>query len=114
MNSGVIGARLAAVRKSLGFTQKQVAHYLGVKREAIAYVESGARQITTTTLTKLADLYGYKVSYFIDDTKEEELPHVSITFRVTDLSDSDLEIIASVKRIASNLGSLNSLLGVEK
>lgn len=113
MNSEAIGARLAAVRKSLGFTQKQVAHYLGVKREAIAYVESGARQITTTTLTKLADLYGYKVSHFIDDAKEEP-PHVSIAFRVTDLSDSDLEIIASVKRIASNLGSLNSLLGVEK
>lgn len=112
MDSKAIGARFAVVRNSLGFTQKQVAHYLGMKREAIAYIESGARPVTTTTLVKLADLYGYKASYFINDAEEE--PHVSIAFRVTDLSDNDLEIIANIKRIASNLNSLHSLLGIGK
>ncbi len=113
MDGKAIGQRLGAVRTSLGFTQKQVAHYLGNTRETIAYIESGARPLNTTTLTKLADLYGYRVSYFVDDTEKGE-PMVSMAFRVTDLTDSDLETIAKVKTIVSNLYTLNSLLGVEQ
>lgn len=111
MNSKMIGQRLAAVRNSLNFTQKQVANYLGTQRETISYIESGARPVTTATLIKLGDLYGYRVSYFLNESITDEAPHVSIAFRVTDLSDKDLETIAEVKRIASNLCSLYKLLG---
>lgn len=112
MKSEVIGQRLATVRSSLNFTQKQVASYLGTQRETISYIESGARPITTGTLIKLADLYGYKVSYFLNESNKDETPNVSIAFRVTDLTDKDLGTIAEVKRIASNLCSLYKLLGI--
>jgi transcriptional regulator with XRE-family HTH domain len=111
MNNEIIGKRLRSVRESAGFTQEQVAKYLEVKREVISYIETGARSVNTLMLRKLADLYGYKFSFFVDESVKEEEPQVSMAFRVSDLSDSDLRIVAQVKKIALNLDSLYSLLG---
>ena len=111
MDSKTIGKRLRTVRESTGFTQEQVAKYLDIKREIISYIETGARPVSTLMLRKLADLYGYKFSYFVDESMKEEGPQVSMAFRVSDLSDSDLPIIAQVKKIALNLDSLYKLLG---
>lgn len=111
MDNKTIGNRLRAVRESTGLTQEQVAKYLGVKREIISYIETGARPVSTLMLRKLADLYGHKFSYFVDESVKEEGPQVSMAFRVSDLSDSDLPIIAQVKKIALNLDSLYKLLG---
>ena len=111
MDNGTIGKRLQSARGSVGFTQEQVAKYLGSKREIISYIETGARPVSTLMLRRLADLYGYKFSYFVDESAREEGPQVSMAFRVSDLSDSDLPIIAQVKKIALNLDSLYRLLG---
>ena len=111
MDNESIGRRLRSVRESAGFTQRQVAAYLGIKREIVSYIETGARPVNTLMLRKLADLYGYKFSYFVDESMKEERPHVAVAFRVSDLSDSDLPIIAQVKKMATNLDSLYSLLG---
>jgi len=111
MNNKDIGKRLRSVREFTGFTQKQVAKYLDTKREIISYIETGARPVNTLMLRRLADLYGHKFSYFVDEYVKEERPQVSMAFRVSDLSDSDLPIIAQVKRIALNLDSLYGLLG---
>jgi len=111
MDNKTIGKRLRSVRGSTGFTQEQVAKYLGIKREMISYIETGARSVNTLTLRRLADLYGYKFSYFVDESMKEEGPQVSMAFRVSDLSDSDLPIIAQVKKMALNLDSLYRLLG---
>ena len=115
MENATIGKRLQSVRDSLGFTQEQVAKYLGTSREAISYIETGTRPVSTMMLQKLADLYGYRFSHFLDETIEEgESPEVALAFRTRDLSDNDLEIIAQIKRIAMNLGSLYRLLGEAK
>jgi transcriptional regulator with XRE-family HTH domain len=111
MDNKTIGKRLRTVRESADFTQEQVAKYLDTKREIISYIETGARPVNTLMLRKLADLYGYKFSYFVDESVKEDGPQVSMAFRVSDLSDSDLPIIAQVKKIALNLDSLYKLLG---
>jgi len=111
MDNKTIGKRLQSVRESTGFTQEQVAKYLGTKREIISYIETGARPVNTLMLRRLADLYGYKLSYFVDESVKDKGPQVSMAFRVSDLSDSDLPIIAQVKKMALNLDSLYRLLG---
>lgn len=111
MDNKIIGKRLQAVRESTGFTQEQVAKYLKVKREIISYIETGTRPVSTIMLRRLSDLYGYKFSYFVDESMKEEGPQVSMAFRVSDLNDTDLPIIAQVKKIALNLDSLYKLLG---
>lgn len=111
LDSATIGERLAAARNAGGLTQQKVADYLEIKREVIAYYETGARPVSTAILSRLADLYGYKISYFLEvGRSHEEQPHVAMAFRTADLCDNDLHIIAEVKRIASNLDSLNRLL----
>src|SRR4030042_4610138 len=110
MDNKTIGKRLQSVRESTGFTQEQVAKYLGTKRETISYIETGSRPVNTLMLRKLADLYGYKFSYFVDEFVKEDSPQVSMAFRISDLNDSDLPIIAQVKKIALNLDGLYRLL----
>ena len=114
MDNATIGKRLQSVRDSLGFTQEQVAKYLETSREAISYIETGTRPVSTAMLHKLADLYGYRLSHFLDEVVDEGTsPEVTLAFRSGDLSDNDLKIIARIKRIAMNLDSLYRMLGEE-
>ena len=110
MDITTIGKRLRAVRESSGFTQEHVARYLGVKREAISYIETGKRPVSTVMLRKLSDLYGYRMSYFLEDAAAVTGPQVAIAFRVSDLGPDDLQVIAEARRIASNLDGLYRLL----
>lgn len=105
-----LGARLRKARENAGFTQSQVASYLGVPREQVSYYETGAREIDLGTLMRLADLYGYNISYFIEaaqDTKEND---VALAFRAKGLKDADLAVIARAKRFLLNLDFLRNLV----
>ena len=110
MDNRTIGERLRTARTAAGFTQEQVARFLDVKRETISYVETGARPATTVMLRRLADLYGYRFSYFVDEAADRT-PRVAMAFRVPDMGTADMPILAQAKRIASNLDSLYELLG---
>lgn len=52
------GYRLQICRTNRGYTQKQIAEVLGISRAAYAHYETGARDIPTDLLIKLADFYG--------------------------------------------------------
>ena len=110
MDNSTIGERLRAARMSAGFTQEQVAGFLEVKRETISYIETGARPASTLMLSRLADLYGYRLSYFLGEAAAPE-PQVAMAFRVPDLGAADMPILAQAKRLVSNLDSLYELLG---
>lgn len=111
MDRKTIGQRLRTAREAIGFTQEQVAKFLELKRENISYFETGSRPIDTLTLQKIAELYGYKISYFIQETVKDTEPQVSMAFRFSELSENDVKVIAQVKKIALNYNSLRSLLG---
>lgn len=48
------GMRVAAVRKSRGFTQQQLAEHTNMSVVAIAYIETGKRWARLGTLSKIA------------------------------------------------------------
>ncbi len=104
-----VGEKLKKARESCGLTQMQVAQYLGIKRELISYFENCTRPLSLAKLTKMADLYGYSIGYFINEEEVSEEP-ISLSFRTANIKDEDLEIIAQVKRFANNLHFLNTLL----
>lgn len=106
----VIGQRLKAAREQLALTQTQVGDFLKVKKEIISYYETGSKPIDTWTLSKLAYLYGYSVSYFLG-AEDTEAPIVTAAFRVYDLSPEDLNTIAWVEKFISNLNQINKMLG---
>jgi transcriptional regulator with XRE-family HTH domain len=52
-----LGARVAAIRKSQGFTQAELAQRIDVSQQAIFAYELGERRISVLILEKLADVF---------------------------------------------------------
>ena len=60
----LLGERLKEAREYLGFSQEEVAKFLGVPRTAVSNVEAGLRKIDALELKKVAGLYKKPVSHF--------------------------------------------------
>lgn len=75
-----IGRRLRRARESRQITQESAGEVLGLQRSAISLMESGQRQISTLELTRLADLYGRSLEWFVNPNIpfEEEDPVVAL------------------------------------
>lgn len=58
------GKRVAAVRKSKGITQQQLAENIGMSVVAIAYIETGKRWARLGTLNKMAKSLKVDVAEF--------------------------------------------------
>lgn len=67
-----LGARLKEMREYRGFSQDEVAQYLGIPRSAVSLMESGARGLDVLEVRKLAALYHCS----IDDLTANDTPHV--------------------------------------
>ena len=61
-----IGRRLRMARESRHITQETAGATLGLQRSAISLMESGQRQVSTLELTRLADLYGRSMGWFVN------------------------------------------------
>lgn len=59
-----LGSRLKEAREYLGFSQEEVATYLGLPRTAITNIEAGVRKIDALELKKLATLYKRPLTHF--------------------------------------------------
>jgi transcriptional regulator with XRE-family HTH domain len=91
-----LGEKLREAREYLGFSQDQVATFLGVSRSALSLMESGQRKVDALELKKLAGLYKRTVGYF---TGEEEDAAIGadvkhLARKVSDLSSEDREELA--------------------
>ena len=75
-----IGRRLRMARESRHITQETAGATLGLQRSAISLMESGQRQVSTLELTRLADLYGRSMGWFVnrDFSVQQEDPVVTL------------------------------------
>ena len=91
-----LGERLREAREYLGFSQDQVATFLGVSRSALSLMESGQRKVDALELKKLAGLYKRSVGYFTGEEEEAsigaDVKHLAR--KVSDLSSEDKEELA--------------------
>lgn len=67
-----LGNRLREAREYLGFSQEEVANYLGVPRTALTSIEAGTRKVDALELKKLASLYKRPVAHFTGEDVGEE------------------------------------------
>src|SRR5206468_11046139 len=77
-----LGERLREAREYLGFSQEEVATYLGVSRSALSLIETGQRKVDALELKKLASLYKRPATYFTGEDAEnlavgEEIAHLA-------------------------------------
>jgi len=59
--SAMLGAHIAKTRKSLGFTQKELADRLGVSQQAVFAYEIGDRRIPVFAIDKIAKIFGITI-----------------------------------------------------
>ena len=104
-----IGIKLKEARKKSGLKQLQVANLIGINKAQLSYYETAAREINLNILEKLANLYGYKIDYFVTDSEIKE-PEIQIAFRGENLCNEDLETIAWTKNFLINLSEMNDLI----
>jgi transcriptional regulator with XRE-family HTH domain len=62
-----VGAAIAARRKELGLTQREVAKACGIERASIAALEAGTRNATLITLARIAEALGCTVADLMRD-----------------------------------------------
>jgi transcriptional regulator with XRE-family HTH domain len=92
-----LGERLREAREYLGFSQEEVATFLGVSRSALSLIETGQRKVDALELKKLAGLYKRPVGYFTGEEAEEisfgaDVKHLAR--KVAELSPADREELA--------------------
>ncbi len=106
----IIGKNLQALRQKLGFTQDQVAEYLGITRVELSYYETGSRAIPTALMAPLANLYGVDEYDFYEEDLKLSSINLALAFRAENIKSTDLEQIAKFKKIVRNYLSMKSLL----
>ena len=87
-----LGERLRQAREYLGFSQDQVAAFLGVPRSALSLMETGQRKVEALELKKLAGLYKRSVGYFTGEDEQDaafgaDVQHLAR--KVSELSPDD-------------------------
>ena len=73
----MLGARIAALRRSRGMSQGQLAQCLGVSPSAVGMYEQGRREPAAATLVALAACFGVSTDYLLtgrpNQTEEKAL-----------------------------------------
>lgn len=90
-----LAERLREAREYLGFSQEEVANFLGVARSALSNIENGQRRVEALELKKLAQLYKRPVGHFTGEADGAE-PHVApdvahLARKASELSPQDRE-----------------------
>ena len=87
----ILSERLKEARVYRGLSQEDVARHLGVPRSAVSLIESGARRVTATELSRLAKLYQTTMESLAGHDRETSEPEsVRLLARAAaDLSKTD-------------------------
>ena len=68
----MLGARIATLRRSLGWSQGELARRLQVSASAVGMYEQGRREPSTAILLEMARLFGVTVDYLLTGQVSEE------------------------------------------
>lgn len=108
--SNIVGDNLKKLRDANRFSQEQVASFLGINRSTYSNYESGDREAPLDVLEKASDLFGCELHLLFEEDDAIVDNMLTCTFRVDNLSESDMAEIASFKNVVKNYLKLNQLL----
>jgi transcriptional regulator with XRE-family HTH domain len=98
-----LGERLREAREYLGFSQGQVATFLGVSRSALSLMETGQRKVEVLELKKLAGLYKRPVGHFTGEDEEEASFGADVKHLARKVSELSAEDRKEVEQFAEYL-----------
>ena len=86
----MLGARIAALRRSAGFSQAELAQRLRVSPSAVGMYEQGRREPAAELLVRMADVFGVSTDYLLTGKPRSEAETViSAQALVSSLEDAD-------------------------
>ena len=92
-----MGARIAARRKQLGWTQEQAAEATGLSWQFFACVERGIKNIRVESLLKLSCAMNVSADYIL--TGKESLPSCTYLFKYLEpLSEMELHYLEEIMK----------------
>lgn len=109
----IIGRNIQMLRTKIGLTQEALAQYLGTSREQVAYYESGSRMVSSSHLSKLADLFCMNEYDFFEEDITNRKINIAFAFRADILQPEDLASIAKFKKIVRNYLNMKKASGNE-
>lgn len=108
MSSSIVGENICLLRKNAGFTQGNLAQFIGVDQSMISKIEKGERSLSADTLEKLATLFGVSVKQM--EEWPVVAPRLSYAIKSSEFTKEEMEAVAAVNKIALNADFLCHLL----
>ena len=106
----MLSDNIRALRKKTGYTQEQIAEYLGVSTAAVTQYETSTRTVPSSVVSKLALLFNVdEYELYQKDPQQQQLL-TEFAFRADDLQIQDLKSISEFKKIVLNYFHLSNEL----
>ena len=83
----MLGARIAALRRSRGMSQSQLAQELGVSPSAIGMYEQGRREPSTSMVVALSEIFQVSTDYLLTGKPTQPGDRLVLTDMVEELVD---------------------------
>lgn len=92
----MLADKLKKLREDKGLQPKDVANFLGITRQGYCRYEDGKSDLSTSTLSKLADFYGVSTDYLLGRDEQK------LNKDVTAMTDNELDKALIQSYIAMN------------
>ena len=96
----LLGQRLKDNREYRGYSQEDVAKFLGIPRSAISLMETGDRNVDAIEIKRLADLYQCSTSILLGTSPPPKTPPKLVARLAKTASELSEEDVAEVLRFA--------------
>lgn len=106
----VVGRNLKALREANGYTQEQVANFLGIGRSAYANYEAGERETPIEVMERASELFGCELALLFDEDEQAVRNMLVCAFRADNLSVNDMKEVAAFKNIVLNYLKMERLM----
>lgn len=106
----IIARNIKRMREASNYTQDSVATFLGIGRSAYSNYEAVLRELPLEHMEKLADLYGCDAYMMYEENLDLVENMLATAFRVDNLTASDMEQVATFKKVVKNSLMMDSML----
>jgi len=106
----MMSENIRVLRKKLGYTQEQIAEYLGISTAAVTQYETGARVVPASTVSKLALLFNVDEYELYQEEPQQQQLLSAFAFRADELHPKDLKSISEFKKVVLNYFYLSTEL----
>lgn len=103
-----LARRLRDTREYLGLAQQFVADQTGIPRAAISAIETGRRRVEALELERLAAVYKFPVSYFLEGALEEPPSIRALAREAAELTEDDRAEVLRFAQFLKGFGQARS------